>query len=321
VKAFYTSFTLLIVVGTLLAVLPTPRPLPHVAQEQPREYKATVLFGGDMMFDRSIRTTMEVRGDDFIFSCIDEVLLSADVVVANLEGPITAHASVSVGSTMGSSENYYFTFATSTAALLARHAVFLVNLGNNHILNFGTDGVAQTKRYLSDAGVSYFGDPISQSAAVSVINGVPLAFITFNEFTPKTYGGAAGSAASTLAQIRKAKVGGYLPMVYAHWGIEYASTSPAYVRGLAHQFVDAGAKLVIGSHPHVVEEHEEYNGASIYYSLGNFIFDQYFSDAVDHGLLLRVTFDANGVAAIEELPTHLTTDRRVCPARLDTKAD
>lgn len=313
--SFYTSVVVLLVVGILLIIT---NPSTQVMQQTPAVQgatlqKATVVFAGDMMFDRSIRTEMEERGDDFVFSCIDAVLRAADLVVANLEGPITANPSVSVGSTVGAPDNFQFTFPSSVGELLLRHNIFLVSLGNNHILNFGEAGLTATKKYLSQAGVAYFGDPISQSGAVTQIHGVSLAFATFNEFTPKAYGGSAGSASSTLAQIVKEKKDGYLPIVYAHWGIEYASSSPAYVRGLAHQFVDAGAKLVVGSHPHVVQQHEEYKGVSIYYSLGNFIFDQYFSDAVNHGLLLLVTFDVRGIVSIEELPTVLTNDRRVCP--------
>jgi len=75
--------------------------------------------------------------------------------------------------------------------------------------------------------------------------------------------------------------------VYTHWGVEYSPATDSEKK-LAHEFIDAGAEIVIGSHPHVVQEHEVYKGKNIYYSLGNLIFDQYFSDAVDHGLTLQV---------------------------------
>src|SRR5262245_30399393 len=90
---------------------------------------AEVLFGGDMMFDRTIRTTIEQKGGDYIFSCLDDILFSNDLVVANLEGPITQNASVSQNSQMGDGNNFTFTFPPSTAALLYKHNVRLVNLG------------------------------------------------------------------------------------------------------------------------------------------------------------------------------------------------
>ena len=117
----------------------------------------------------------------------------------------------------------------------------------------------------------------------------------------------------TLGQVGAARAAGEIPIVYAHWGIEYATTSPEYVRELARSFIDAGAELVVGSHPHVVEESEIYKGNTIYYSLGNFIFDQYFSEDVRNGLLLEAVFNSSGVAAIKEIPIKLEHDRRTCP--------
>ena len=74
------------------------------------------------------------------------------------------------------------------------------------------------------------------------------------------------------------------------------------------------ASLVVGSHPHIVQEVEQYKGVSIYYSLGNFIFDQYFSEEVTNGLLLSVTFTDDGVSSIQEVPIKLHPDGRTCVA-------
>ena len=280
-------------------------PLPHTG--------ATVLFAGDMMFDRTIRTAIEEKGGDYIFSCINDVLRDSDLVVANLEGPITSTSSVSVGSPVGGKNNYTFTFATSTAALLARHNIRLVNIGNNHIMNFSRWGLEETKRYLDEAGVGYFGDPGRQTIVKARFSGLSLTFINYNEFNPST--GSGQAASTTIAQIRAARESGGIPVVYTHWGIEYATTSSAYSRELAHRFIDAGAEIVIGSHPHVVEEHEMYRGKNIYYSLGNFIFDQYWNDDVRNGLLVRVEFSASGVQSVQEIPIRLEQDRRTCPVR------
>jgi len=299
-----------------------------VADPQPQQ-QATVLFGGDMMFDRTVRTAMKWRGGDFIFSCIDPLLQAQDLVVANLEGPITPHASVSASSTPGDPFNMTFTFPLSTADLLYRYNIRIVNLGNNHIENFGIGGVRSTVAALDAAHVDYFGvpsealacpsvalceggakegDPISRRVASANIDGIPLAFINYNEFA----GDPARNAVTTISQIKAARFAGFLPIVYTHWGIEYATISPQYIRDLAHRFVDAGAEIVIGSHPHVVEDHELYNGKYIYYSLGNFIFDQYFSDEVRHGLLLQIVFTSAGTRSIKEIPIVLNRDRTTC---------
>src|SRR3989338_661961 len=282
-----------------------------------RSKQATIIFGGDIMFDRSVRKAVDVKGGNFIFSCIDETLKSSDLIVANLEGPITNHASVSATSTPGGEFNYTFTFPPATAGLLYKHKVRIVNLRNNHILNFGTAGVRSTISELENAGVWYFGDPIHHSVYLEhAFSPIIFAFINYNEFAPTEHTNIleyVGMSSTTVESIQKTRARGYIPIVYTHWGEEYATTSSAYSRELAHSFIDAGAEIVIGSHPHVVQEHEIYNGKHIYYSLGNFIFDQYFSDDVRRGLLLRVVFGTEGVKSIKEIPVYLETDRRTCP--------
>jgi poly-gamma-glutamate synthesis protein (capsule biosynthesis protein) len=270
--------------------------------------QAAILFVGDMMFDRSVRTTMEEKGSDYIFSCIDPLLAGADLVVGNLEGPITASSSRSVGSAVGSPDNFTFTFPTSTAALLARHNIRLVSIDNNHIMSFGRAGLAQTKALLAEAGVGYFGDPDaaeSERVARIDVGGIPFSFVNWSDWT-------SDKTDHTVAQIRAEAESGRVVVAYNHWGDEYVPPPPR-VRELAHEMADAGAAIVIGGHPHIVQEHELYHGTDIYYSLGNFIFDQYWNDAVSHGLALRVVFSESGVRSIAEIPVALGRDRRTCP--------
>ncbi len=269
------------------------------------EPRATVLFAGDMLFDRSLREHAEQYGGDYLFECIDSTLQGYDLVVANLEGPITESKSLSVGSAPGSRYNTTFTFPTSTATLLKKHRIDVVSMGNNHIENFGTAGVESTKYWLDGAGVKYFGEPGVPTVAELDVRGIRLSFIGYNEF--------GGEASTTLAQIAAAKSKGRMPVVFAHWGIEYETTALPRVVVLAHQFVDAGAIAVIGSHPHVVQNNEAYKGVPVYYSLGNFIFDQYFSAEVMRGLLVELEFSPAGVVGVREIPTALSRDRRVCP--------
>lgn len=270
--------------------------------------QATVLFAGDTMFDRTVRQSADRFGGDYLFACIDQTLKSADLVVINLEGPITATSSVSVGSLPEGIGNFTFTFPTSTAALLAKHGISAVNLGNNHIENFGGGGVRSTMQLLSDAGVRYFGDPLAHTVARENVAGVPLSIIGYNEFLSTSR-----AAQATLAQVRTEASLGRLPVVYAHWGVEYATSTSASIISLAHRFVDAGAVAVIGSHPHVVQPSETYKGAPIYYSLGNFIFDQYFSSATTHGLLVAVTFSNGHAQGVREIPVEIHRNQ-VCPS-------
>jgi len=267
---------------------------------------ASILFGGDMMFDRTLRTTAAEKGGDYLFACLDELFRSEDLVIANLEGPITPSTSISQYSLPGDGRNFTFTFPTTTAELLYAHNVRTVNLGNNHIMNFGTTGVESTETSLSDAHVGFFGDPLEQSVIEENVQGIPLAFINYNQFWYKS------SASTTIAQIRDARLKGEIPVVYTHWGEEYLPATERE-KTLAHAFIDAGADIVIGSHPHVVQEHELYQGKHIYYSLGNLIFDQYFDDAVDHGLMVQVRFAQKGAEEVTEIPVVLQKNRQTCP--------
>jgi poly-gamma-glutamate capsule biosynthesis protein CapA/YwtB (metallophosphatase superfamily) len=120
----------------------------------------SLIVGGDLMFDRHIRTKAEAKGNyDFIFEQqLSDFLHSADYVLANLEGPITLEKSVSQASSPGGPGNYTFTFSPDIIPALQNNNLTLLNLGNNHILNFGVEGLDSTRQYLNDAQIKYFGD-------------------------------------------------------------------------------------------------------------------------------------------------------------------
>lgn len=285
----------LVVQELTFIAMPIPKPVPQTE----------ILFVGDMMFDRSVRQTMDAKGGDFVFSCISTHLAAADFVVGNLEGPITKNPSRSVGSAIGSPDNFVFTFPEYIAPLLHRHNIRAVSLGNNHISNFGNEGVDATTRTLKAARIGYFGDPGEQSVSEIESNGILLSFIGYNEFD------GAWNASTTINQIIAARAKGRLPVVFSHWGDEYKPAS-ARQKSLAHRFIDAGAEIVIGAHPHVIQESEYYKGKYIYYSLGNFVFDQYWNDAVKTGLMVKVLFEPAGVVGVTESEVTLGRDRRTC---------
>ncbi|HVU75780.1 MAG TPA: CapA family protein, partial [Candidatus Paceibacterota bacterium] len=228
------------IVGLVASILPGHTFGYHALPLQ--DPHATILFVGDMMFDRSIRTKAEEKGGDYLFSCVDPLLTQVDTVVGNLEGPITASSSKSVGSEVGAPDNFTFTFATSTAELLVRHHIGLVSIGNNHIMNFGRDGLTQTKHWLTAAGVGYFGDPDAGEAervARVTIGGIAFSFVNWSDWT-------SDNTDITVGQIRTEAQSGRVVVVYNHWGDEYVPP-PARVKELAHEMVDAGAAIVIGS--------------------------------------------------------------------------
>ncbi len=262
-----------------------------------------ILFGGDMMFDRYMRQTGENKGYKYIISDMTDLFNEVDCVVANLEGPVTDNTSVSVGSEFGSPNNYRFTFDSASVEMLQKNNFCAVNIGNNHIGNFGVEGVVQTKEFVRANGVHYFGDTgieDEQRYFIQDFDGVKIAFVNYNQFTKN-------ALSHTLDDMKSIKDNSDFVVVYTHWGEEYKTQSRENEQNIAHQFIDVGADVIIGSHPHVVQEKEVYKGKTIYYSLGNFVFDQYFSNETKKGLLVQATFDTdNDTIIFEEHEVKLT---------------
>lgn len=253
----------------------------YYSRDDKNNKNVKILFLGDMMFDRNIRLAIEKNGGKFIFQKLESLFRDNDLVVGNLEGPITTYPSVSVNSKVGGKNNFTFTFAPLVSDLLADENIRLVSLANNHILNFGSAGVKQTRKYLVESGVDYFGDS-ERKLAIKNIKGLKIAFVSYNQFV-------AGGEERIFQDIKEVKKSNPdLVFLYAHWGAEYMPKPGASVKALAHKFIDSGVDLVIGSHPHVTQTKEEYKGKIIYYSLGNFIFDQYFSEETKNGLAVKV---------------------------------
>ncbi|MEK7607520.1 MAG: CapA family protein [Patescibacteria group bacterium] len=268
--------------------------------------KVKILFVGDLMFDRTIRIIAEEKGYDYLFSCANNYLREFDFVIANLEGPITNESSISRNTKPGEASNTTFTFDISVAKTLASNNIKMVNLGNNHILDFGEIGRDSTIRELSLAGVMYFGSPGNTIMATTSLRGYTLTIINFNQFSGEN------NAKKTIEAVWQAKRTADLVVVYSHWGDEYLPATE-YEKALAHSFIDAGADLVIGSHPHVIQEREIYKDKSIYYSLGNFIFDQYFTDEVKTGAGVEVLFDDQTLSE-KEVRFDIRRDGRTCLA-------
>ena len=285
--------------GRSLAVTPETKVVPA----EDSVASPVLLFGGDMMFDRYLRTVARARGGEFLLAGLAPLFGQADLVVANLEGPITDNASLSETSVVGARDNYFFTFDPSVASLLKRSHIDAVNIGNNHILNFKEEGVEQTKRYLGQAGVGFFGSPLVADNRILFreIRGAKIALVNYNQFVWQ-------GKEKALQDIATAKQSADIVVLYTHWGTEYVPVT-APIRELAHEFIAAGADLIIGSHPHVVQEKEAYQGKMIYYSLGNLIFDQYADAATKQGLLVRATLDAKAKEfSFEDIPVTLKND-------------
>ena len=242
-------------------------------------HRATILAFGDMMLDRTVYLkAKEAKDFDFPFLKIDSFLKNADLRIVNLEGPITNFKSVS-----NTINRMRFTISPEFLEPLANRFEILC-LANNHLLDFGENGYEQTKQYLDGAGIKYFGDYKNRKENLSQIifrNKIKIGFIGYHALADKNF-------EAIIGEIEELKSQTDFIIVFAHWGAEYIKDPSSSQKEEARMFIDAGADLVLGSHPHVVQASEEYKGKKIFYSLGNFIFDQYFSQDTMQGLGVEI---------------------------------
>jgi len=263
--------------------------------------KAEILFLGDLMLDRYNRELMSQNGERWMTQKVEDLFMGNDINVANLEGPVTNNDSVSIGSEEGSRENYVFTFdPENTSKFLKNNNIKLLNLGNNHILNFGKEGLSQTKEFVYQNDFEFFGDlrKEEEEYLVKNINGLEIAFVSYNQFGGK-------GVDEIIKTVKEVDEESDFVIIYTHWGVEYELEETESQRRKAHQFIDAGADLIIGSHPHVVQSVEVYKEKAIFYSLGNFVFDQYFSPDTMTGLGVKVFLQENREMEFSLVPFEL----------------
>lgn len=258
-----------------------------ITEQEILESEPSLVVFGDAMLGRFVSTLMRRNGEDYPFESINlENYVSAnDLAIANLEGPITSTA-------VNSEKDIPFKFDPEVAPLLKKYHFDLLQIANNHSLDQGWDGYEETKEFLDEAGLSYFGDPRSipdDSVKIVNIRGRRIAFIGFEDAVNRV------DKDEVIDAIYKFNPLVDDVIVMMHSGIEYVHSSSDRQKDLARSFIDAGARMVIGHHPHVVQEVEIYKDRLIFYSLGNFIFDQYFSSATQEGLSLGITLNDSSV--------------------------
>lgn len=239
----------------------------------------TLFFVGDMMFDRGIEFLIRKKGVLYPFEKIESIFREMEIVAGNLEGPIVENPP--------NFGPYSLTFAFSPEILkgLSFAHFNLVFLANNHTNNMGREGLKETKEFLRREKIDFVGDPINCEEKNVLLEKDGIIFLAFNKTFPINCDG--GKIVKLVENVRNKNPQKFL-ITILHWGEEYQKESSPNQRKLAHQLIDAGSDLIIGSHPHVVQEIEEYKGNLIFYSLGNLIFDQYFSKETQEGLGVKL---------------------------------
>ncbi len=261
-------------------------------EEREEKKELHILVAGDIMLDRYIRKQINSYGsaENFVnnfLPSLREMNSKYDYVMANLEGPITENKSKSLNDDGTYGRDLIFTFPTSGVEILKLLNIKVVSLANNHTDNFYRKGYEDTKKFLGIGGIKYFGNPYNEKENLSqkiCEKDICITYVGYHQFTKDN------AVEIVSDEIKRVRDDTDFIIVMPHWGEEYEKLSNQKQKNLAHASIDAGADMVIGSHPHVVQESEIYKNKNIYYSLGNYIFDQWFSDGVKNGLVLDIIF-------------------------------
>ncbi|MYN14171.1 CapA family protein [Pusillimonas sp. TS35] len=260
----------------------------------------SLAFVGDIMLDTAPGAVIKAGKDPFAH--VETILATADIRVGNLECVIA---------TKGKPEQKPWTFRANprTINILKRHFT-AVSVANNHAGDFGPAAFTQMLDLLDAKKLSYFGGGrnLTEAHAPLIIErkGLRIALLGYSEVFPRSFeanydapGQAWSEDEQVIADIGNARKAHSADLVvtFMHWGVEHEPLANERQRQLARAMIDAGADAVIGGHPHVTQDIEQYKGKPIFYSLGNFVFDGFEDEENLKGWLVRLEMDRSGVAA------------------------
>lgn len=268
----------------------TPTPAPSVS----------IGLVGDLGLGRFITATARQKNNfSWSFSGVSSILQQNDFNLANLESPIINDCPEGKTGT--------FTFCGDTRFLpQLKQNKFILNLANNHMFNYGQDGFDQTKKFLSIQNIGYVFSHNSDSEFYQTeINGIKFGFLGFDLVSNPNY-----DHRKILNLISKYNSQVDWLIVSIHWGNEYLPQAESWRIKLAHQMVDNGADIVHGHHPHVLQPSEAYQNKLIFYSLGNFIFDQNWSVETSTSKIVLLTLDKNHLINQNDIPLKIKYNSR-----------
>lgn len=246
-----------------------------------------VWFVGDVLLARSIERLMHSYGVEYPYSQLPP-LPSRTLLVGNFESAVPAQHVPT--------PDFQVTFSVHRHMLsgLSQYGFTHLGLANNHALDFGMDDYVHTQQQLRSASTTPFGDPHRLSTS-------SIAFLELSSSTVALIGIHAVDSFPTEADVEQvltyADTVSDAQVAYVHWGIEYQPYHSRAQERFARLLVAYGIDLVVGHHPHVVQDVALYEGVPVFYSLGNFIFDQYGNKDTEQGLILDVSFDGQEVQA------------------------
>ena len=275
---------LLIVLALLLIVAiwaTIVNPTTSVVNIEPKE-DASIAVTGDVMFARKMPNVLSM--DSSPFSGVSDVTSNVDLLLINFENAATSSGDALKGDVPLKCDPSYVPLAKANNVTVA-------GLANNHAIDYGITGMQDTLENLKSADITPMGagntEDEAHQAVVKDVNGRKVTILNYMdsenfaeysyEAMPYANGSNPGYSAYDSEDAQKqiaANNDSDLIVAYLHFGNEYSNSPNENQVKIAHELIDYGADVVVGSHPHVTQGIEMYNGKPIFYSLGNFIFDQ-----------------------------------------------
>lgn len=278
-----------------------PKPIPK---------PATIVFVGDIMLSRGIELYMRKNADfRYPFLLSADFLRSADLAFGNLEGPVSGR---------GADQGGPYSFRADPRAIegLVFSGFDALSLSNNHILDWGKEAFVDTLDLLEANSIASVGagenyrdanEPVMLRAGQAKV-----AFFAHTNLYPRSLEATESRSgiSSFEPEIIKKKIfeargRADIVVVSLHWGEEYAKSPNAFQKQFARELIDAGADLIIGHHPHVIQKYERYKNGWIFYSLGNFVFDQGFSEETMRGLMVKVLLRDRKIDEVEPIEVRM----------------
>jgi poly-gamma-glutamate synthesis protein (capsule biosynthesis protein) len=260
---------------------------------------------GDVLLDRGVRTAIDKHGPTAPLQDVAPLLRDHDLALFNLECPLS-----DLGMLLP--KRYAFRGATSAVGALKEAGLSVAGLANNHTLDCGRDALLDTIDRLERAGIQTVGAGRNERTAMEgralEIRGVKVALLAFVAMplelvfdAPDKPSVAPASEEGVATSIRRARTKAHVVIVSFHWGREMDAHASDRQRALAHLAVDAGADLVLGHHPHVLQGVEKYRGRLIAFSLGGFLFDMQRPDA-RQSAVFECLLGRDGVSSARLIP-------------------
>jgi len=279
----------------------------------PQNDALTIAAVGDIMLGHRAEPYLEKYGPGYPFVNILPVLRQADLVVGNQECPISTRGEAVPD------KKFTLRVGKQGVAALKAAGIGIVTLANNHILDFGPLALQDTLSALSENDILFTGAGMDLSdarePALIKVKERTIAFLSYSLTFPLEFyasrnrpGTAPGYAEYVRADIAQVRPKADLVVVSFHWGAELMTAAKAYQVDLGRKAIDWGADLVLGHHPHILQELELYKGKLIAYSLGNFTFGSE-SDKTTSSMILLCTFRGKALERVEAVPIDVNNYR------------